>query len=410
VGFNARALGFPLIIAFLYFLVEKKWLATAICLLLSVNIYPVSFLTELGILALEGGRWAISKRQKTQGFFQVESKKIGWMLGAVLLAVLAGYFQSNGVKLDPNLGPMFSKSELLTLPMFGDGGRVNFRNEVPSFTQVFQVAFPDSEYMWPIVAICFLIFLAELIKQRHASRLDRLIIYLPVVGIGLYLIGRLLLPALFLPNRYLTYTYPIFFSLLMARLVGIYAEVFKKWWATALLLALLVLPRFLSYLPHNNAQYNYEGYAGLFQKINELPNDHGLIAGPTYVCDMIPMHSQRSVLFSQEGFHALYFKHYWEKMAPRLYDYMDATTTNDPELVKDFVRKYQVSYLILDRNLVEEGQPFPSFEPFNAYLKDKLDKNSERDFAVAKFPAELYTEVEKYCWILDCRQWLTQER
>ncbi|MBK9017924.1 MAG: hypothetical protein IPM82_29950 [Saprospiraceae bacterium] len=137
-------------------------------------------------------------------------------------------------------------------------------------------------------------------------------------------------PTLFLPTRYLTYTYPVFFSILLVRLLGIYAAFFQKWWATAILLAALILPRFWRFEPKNHAQQDYGNYSLLFKIVDELPPDHGFIAGPPDPCNMIPMRCKRSVLFSQEGFHALYFRNYWEKMAPRLFGYIDATTTADP--------------------------------------------------------------------------------
>lgn len=408
VGFNARALGYPLLLAFLYFFEEKKWNAVAICVLTSICIYPVSFLIEVGILSIEAMRWMLSDLNSFRKKLKSIPNETRFLKAVILFSIFFGLNKSRHLSRSSDIGPMFSKLDLLSMPVFGEVGRVSFQNEVAPLEHVFKVAFLDSCFMWPIVAVCFLVFLADVMKNKKMTQLDKAIFYLPAVGIGLFLLGRIILPTLFLPTRYLTYTYPIFFSLLLVRVLGIHADFFKKWWATALLLATLITPRFLTFERRDHAQQDYGHYAWLFKKVNELPPDHGLIAGPPFSCDMLPMHCKRSVLFSYEGFHALYFKKYWEKMAPRLYDYIVATTTQDSAVVQAFVKKYGVSYLIIDRHFVELGREFPTFEPFKSYLLEKMAKNPDRNFAISQFPAELYTKVEKNYWILDCRQWLKQ--
>jgi hypothetical protein len=409
VGFNARAFGFPLLLVFLHFFIEGKWKHVAICLIISALFYQVTQLVALAILGLEGVRWVFLNKKNLASGVRSNIKNMSWVAICALVGVSITLIKSKQINADPNLGPMFAVHDLLSLPMFNsDTGRVDFPGEMRPFATVLKNGFQDPAYMIPIVVVALLLLLASFNQASPNRRFDRALIYLPMAGVGLLVTARLLLPALFLPTRYLTYTYPVFFCMLLVRLLAIRADFFQKWWTTGLLLATLIVPSFLTFEPKNHAQQNYDNYASLFKTVDELPPDHGLIAGPPFPCDMLPMHCKRSVLFSYEGFHALYFKGYWDKMSPRLYDYIDATTTEDPSTVQAFVRKYNVSYLLVDRQLIEQGREFGTFEPFKTYLHEQLGKNSDRNFAISQFPPELYTNAGKKYWVLDCRQWLGQ--
>ncbi len=406
VGFNARAFGFPLLLAFLYFFADGKWRGVSICLIVSALFYPIVLLVELAMLGLEGVRSAFLNKTNLVATARTHFKNLTLLAVGALLAVAISFAKSRQIAAYSNIGPMFTANALLTLPMFSSEGRVDFTREMRPFAQVVKNGFQDPVYKLPIVVVAILLLLGASFGDRSHRRFDRALFYLPLAGIGLLVTARLLLPTLFLPTRYLTYTYPVFFSILLVRLLGIYAAFFQKWWATAILLAALILPRFWRFEPKNHAQQDYGNYSLLFKIVDELPPDHGLIAGPPDPCNMIPMRCKRSVLYSQEGFHALYFRNYWEKMAPRLFGYIDATTTADPAVVEAFVRKWGVSYLLVDRQLVEQGRKFALFEPFKSYLVERLAKNPERNFAINQFPDNQYFKIEKKYRLLDCRQWL----
>jgi hypothetical protein len=151
---------------------------------------------------------------------------------------------------------------------------------------------------------------------------------------------------------------------------------------------------------------DYSDYALLLQKIKELPPDRGLVAAPLLASDMVPLHCGRSVLFSYEGFHALYFKDYWAKMSERYYDYINAVTSPSADRVAAFVRKYDVAYLVMDKGFMEGKTQLWAFSPFLDYIKKRVRANPYRQFAANQLPAEFYMEVGQEYRILDCRKWL----
>lgn len=409
VGFNGRAFGYPLLLLFLYFYLDKKWHGVAISLIVSALFYPTVLLLQLAILALHGIRWAFLRRNDLWDTLSRQWKTGTILAVTVLLSVAIPVKKSRQIAADPNIGPMFSAEELLSLPMFKtDGGRVDFPGEVRPLQKVLYHGLEEPIYMLPIVTVCMMLVLAAASKDQRLRHFDLALLYLPMAGICLLSLARWQLPTLFLPNRFLTYMYPVFFALLLVRVLGSQAAFFEKKWAAALLIGTLVLPTFWVQNGRSPAQNNFTGYTTLLEKIAQLPADHGLIAGPLFACDMIPLHCQRSVLCSYEGFHALYFKKYWEKMSERYRDYLDAITSSDPQLLKNFVEKYQVAYLVVDVALLERGEKTYDFKPFRQYLDDRLAANPDHQFALLGLPTDLFYEVDAYYRILDCQKWLDE--
>ncbi len=407
VGFNGRAFAYPLLLLFLYFFMDGKWRGVAISLVISALFYPTVLLIELVMLGLHGFRWAIVHRKNLLQTLSTQWKALTMLVICGALSMAIPVVKSMQIVADPNIGPMFSAKELLSLPMFeSDGGRVDFPGEMRPLRKVLSNVLQAPDFMLPILIVCILLVLAAARQNSQHRRFDLTLFYLPVAGIGMLLLARWQLPVLFLPTRFLTYTYPVFFALLLVRLLATQAAFFEKKWAAALLIGALVLPTFWVQFGKSYSQDDYTGYTALYEKVEQLPPDHGLIAGPGFACDMLPMHCQRSVLFSNEGFHALYFKNYWEKMAERYRDYLDAITSSDPETLKGFVKKYQLAYLVLDVPLLERGKTPWNFKPFDKYLGERLAANPCRDFAALKLPADLLIEVDAHYRILDCRKWL----
>ncbi|MBI1226845.1 MAG: hypothetical protein GC192_16545 [Bacteroidetes bacterium] len=409
VGFNGRAFGFPLLLMFLYFFTQNKWRGTAISLVITSLFYPISLLIELGLVALEGTRLALLHRNNLRQAIITNWKKMSMVAICLLVSIAIPVLKSTQIKADPNIGNMFSSHELLTLPMFGSNlGRVDFNGEVRKLPEVLSNGLQEMQYMLPIIIVCLFILWGQMQQDSSHRQLDLTILYLPVVGIGLMMMARWLLPLLFLPTRYLTYMYPVFFTFLLVRLLSIYTSFFQKWLPGSLLIAVLIIPRFWVHQARNNAQQNYEGYAQIFSKVEELPADNGLIAGPIFICDMIPMHCKRSVLFSYEGFHAIYFKKYWELMSARYFDYLTALTAKDVGVVEDFVRKYDVAYLIIETGFSEHGKSMWNFKPFDKYLEKQLEGNPGRNFALNHLDESFFIKAGDKYRILDCKKWLNR--
>ncbi len=410
VGSNGRSFGFPALMMFLYFFADGRWRGVAIALVISSLFYPTVLLMELVMLGLHGMRWAFLHRNNFLKTNSSQRSQIAVLSFTAVLSVIIPVTKSWQISTDPLIGPMFSAKELLTLPMFGsEKGRVDFPGEMRLIEHVLSNGLKEVEYVWPLLAVAILMVLAAATQgSKRLCRFDCMLLYLPLAGIGLLLLARWQLPRLFLPTRFLTFMYPVFFSLLLARLLGTQAGFFEKKWAAALLLAALTVVPFWMQSGNTHSQTVYSDNSAVFEKIRKLPPDHGLIAGPMFSCDMVPMFCQRSVLFSYEGFHALYFKNYWEKMAEAYRDYLGAITSPDPSSVRTFVKKHKVSYIILDKRLLEQGKKIYNFPPFDEYLEGLMAANPNHEFAVLKFPSTRYTDVDGRHRLLDCRNLLNE--
>ncbi len=405
VGFNARAFAFPLLLAFAFFWLEKRTAAIAITLILSALFYPVALLLEFVIIGLAVTVELISQMRSGLRSFHFEKKKTAWIAGAMLVSVGIAFAKSHQIESHPSIGPSFSKTELMAMEEFGKAGRVNFEWENKSLTAVLMDDFQDRPYGFVVMLLLIGLLIAESFTNREHRDFDLVIFSILFAGILLHLAAKVFLLKLFLPLRYFTYTYPVFFTLAFARLLGVRHSFWRRWLPGTSLVAGLIFTVFFYYAKAGNGLVNFTPYARLYEKIEQLPGN-GIIAGPPAMCDQVPLFCGRSVLFSNEACHALYFKNYWSLLKPRLTDFIVAYTSPDVEVVKSFIQKYQVEYLLLDREFFEGKETIYFFQPLAGYFQSKMRENSGRRFALRQLPEEFLIPVDENFSILDCKKLL----
>ena len=405
VGFNARAFAFPLLLAFAFFWLEKRTIAVAVTLVLSALFYPVVLLVEFVVIGLAVLIEVIPQVKSRFRDFHFEKKKVVWIGVAMLLSVAIAFAKSRQIQANEWIGPSFSKTELMSMDEFGKHGRVNFQWENKSLATVLMDDFRDRPYGFAVI----LLLLGLLAAGSHANPehrdYDRVIFSILFAGIFLHLAAKIFLLKLFLPLRYFTYTYPVFFTLTFARLLGARRQFWRKWLPGTSLAAAMLFTVFFFYTKAGNGIVNFTPYAQLFDKIKGLPGN-GVIAGPPSMCDQVPLFCGRSVLVSNEACHALYFKNYWKLLKPRLTDFIDAYTSPDVEVLKNFIKKHKVEYLLIDHEFFEGKEPIYFFQPLDSYYQRKLSENSERRFALRQLPAAYFIPVDEYFSILDCKKLL----
>jgi len=181
-------------------------------------------------------------------------------------------------------------------------------------------------------------------------------------GILGFLIYRM--PQRSAPNRVTSKTRPSFAFRIMITASGL---IFLLGWA-------VYAPIFteVSYLNPPPSQ------RALFQFLQTLPKDT-LIAGTPCALDSVPLFARRTALFSCE----------FEKSSSVIPEALSAYYTDDPEVIIDFCRTYQIDYLVVDSEAytseyVQRGQMF--FKPYNHQL---LTRIGDRDqFVLAEVPNE----------------------
>ena len=401
VGFNARAFGYPLLMAFLYYFARRDVFKTCVVLLVSALFYPVITLLGSGILLFGMICKAFTRNGRATLFAKPNLSTL------ICMAVSAGLIalQARQIHQSDLLGKQFSKSELLSLPEFSEYGRVNFTDQVGGVLwQNFQwehfLRIPLLDYLvWVLLAV----LIGQLITQRKFRDFDQGLIGLLVVGAGLALLAQVLLPWLFFPERYIYYAFVPFLYLLVIRILGIFQRVFAYLIPMTLLLAGLLYEGYVLRTPFSMGLKDYSEYAGIYETVRSLPGQ-SMLAGPLPEMSHIPIFARQSVLFSEEAAHAIYFRRQHDLLMPRIDDFLKAYTSPDLETVKQFTRKYEIDYLLLKKSFFATNNMYV-FRPFIGQLRESVTGKKPQDYALMNLPPELVLEIDDEYALVDCRNW-----
>jgi hypothetical protein len=161
----------------------------------------------------------------------------------------------------------------------------------------------------------------------------------------LYFLARVFLLKLFVPDRYLMYTLNLCYLLGLALCLNAAARGIPC--PRGLAVAVVALVAALAGLRlHGAGLYDFSAYRPLYQALAQTPKN-ALIAGHPNLMDNVLTFGKRPVLASFELAHP-WSQGYWRQLRPRLEDFFAAYYAKDPQVVRDFCRKYQVSFLVVD--------------------------------------------------------------
>jgi len=377
--------------------------------------------TVLAWLAGRGGRWAAPSWLNWGHLLTV-------VLGAGVVWLMNHQFNAAGY------GPLVSAAEMANRPEFTSQGRFPIL-PVPS---IFWELVSPWEFIAPFdggvivgavgcaLLLAVVVWGARLLNwQVLKSRLQPCW-YLLLASLLLYFLARVFLLKMFVPDRYLIYTLNLCYCLGLALCLDAAARV-RPWprWLPAAALAVVVILAGLRL--QGVGLKDFSAYRPLYAKLAQTPKA-ALIAGHPNLMDNVPTFAQRRVLAGYELAHP-WSKGYWQQIRPRLEDLFTAYYAEDPRVVRDFCRKYQVSFLVVDDRhftpeflaggrflapfnlpLQTEGKRIrervdcPFFAPFDAEIRRLVQ--GRRRFVLLRqdiFPAMVVDEHQR---LLDMRPWL----
>lgn len=405
VGFLARGFGFPLILAYLYFWVNEKRTGLYFTFLLAALFYPVSFLI---IGSMQGFSYLRTVFRKN---FLADLRRELLSITSLLIGAGILLLKSFLVQKNESIGPFYSRDELLSMAEFGPGGRVNFiynmRGDLPwkylSQPRIFDVFHP---YQPVITVLLFLIPLLLLFRKKSDFvRFDWALVMLGFSGVVLFYLAQIRLPQFFLPERYLYYAYLPLVYLLFIRGFSLAQKIVNPTYLIGLIsVGFVIYACFFRFSPKNIGAENMQEYAGLYETIQSI-KEPVLLAGPPNICSQIPTYCRQAVLFSDEAAHAIYFRHYHEFVKPRIDDFVSAHLSTNPLELAQFLKKYQIDYLILDRAFLENGQMW-FFEPYQSQINQALEQLDPSELAVNKIPGQFLREGNWQYYLLDAKAWL----
>ena len=401
-GFFARGFAFPLLFGFLYFWVERRMTWVVVLLVLSALFYPTICLVECGIIGLHYLYWMI--RANRHGFDQFKSYIL---LSLVIIGIgLTLLIKSHQIHSNPIAGSWLSKKELHEMPEFQPGGRVDFTY---GLNLKLPVQYRFDRFFWlpyerKVVLLLLIFFFADWVIRAKHSKFDLTLFSLLLSGTILFYLANLFLPKLFLPDRFISYTYLPIFYLFLIRVLAIG----KRLWQTLIpgifVILLVTCGSFKKNPPRNLRLPDYKNFRAVYKRVNAF-TEPVLIAGPPGTVSHIPAFCRQSVLISDEAAHALYFENYYHYLNPIMVDFVQAYGATDIEIIIDFVRKYELDYILIDDGFFNLNRMWV-YEPHKSEMKERFKDRKKEEYALMNLPDSLVEKVNWQFSLVDCKKLL----
>lgn len=402
-GGLSRGFVFPLLILYLIFLARGKTVSGGCVLILQALFNPYLFVLCLvthGLFLLHS-RWRLYINRRHPEYCHDRFPSIPFLLE--LLPVIIGIaliFFKYRIFQNKMFGTIVSKAEMVGHVEYTAAGRYEII-PVPSVFFEFIRPFLQNLPVGLMSIIAFVagvvIFLSLIIMGWRTEVVIRrvkelkIFVYLLVASVLLYFLARLFLMDLFLPRRYLEYSFTVFYCVLAGLLIRSAVEVCKINRHVVTLSILLIILGALRL--HGVGLFDYRAQASLYHFFQTTPKD-SYIAGHPDLMDNIMTFSKRKVFVSYELSHPWYGK-YWSTVKPWTYDFFNAYYSENAYELKQFCRKYNIDYFVVresDFTKTDRTEEAIYFEPFASHIKKLLEKRSS--FAV--LDEETFTPVYRY--------------
>jgi hypothetical protein len=376
-GGLARAFAAPLLAFYcLCWLAGSPW-GLALALLLQALFIPYIFLVGAGAAALA---WLAGRTGR--------GAAPSWLNWGHLLAVILGAglvwlmnHQYNAL----GFGPLVTAAEMAHRPEFTAQGRFPIVPVPSIFWEVLSpwesIAPFDLGVGGGVLGGVFLLGVAvwggRLLNWQDLKPRLQPFWYLLWSSFLLYFLARLFLLKLFIPDRYLVYTLNLVYGLGLA--LGLEGATRVRPWPRWLPVVAVALVAVLAGLRlHNVGLKDFSAYRPLYRAVAQTPKS-AIFAGHPNLMDNLPTFARRPVLVNYELAHP-WSRGYWQKIRPRLQDFFQAYYATDPQVVRDFCRKYGVAFLVVDeRHFTPEFLAGGRFlAPFDPPLRSSGPRLGER--------------------------------
>lgn len=357
-----RAFVYPLLLAFLYYLLRRSLLPCLVAIALIGLFYPQGIFLCAGVLILQLGQWQGGRLRLSQDKRDRLFCAAG--LGVILLVMLPYALTSS------EFGPVITVTEARKLPEMGSKGRSEFFQKNPLdfwLNGDRSGMFPKS--LFTPVTLCTGLLLPILLRFRSqfplVKEIKPSIVVLPqllLVSVGMFFAAHALLFKLHLPSRYTSYSFRIIVALASGIGLCVILDAVLHWasqrtqlnlplrqfialGATALIGAALVLyPSFINHFPYT--AYEVGGVPPLYEFFQKQPKN-SIIASLANEVSNLPTFTGRSILVGRE-YAIPYHLGYYRKFSQRTLDLIRAQYNPNWAEVKDFIQKYGVDFWLLD--------------------------------------------------------------
>jgi hypothetical protein len=397
-GGTSRAFAYPLLIMFLYYLLRRERLKASVLLILQVLFYPMVFFVSLLTFLLTN----IEIRNKPiQILFDRKHLKFSIVAAVIGISILAGkYF----LDYDPSLGTIVTRDQMEMRQEFSENGRapilptpslrealigttaghfLGFILKSPLYLRIrnLKPAFLDERatpfIMLSMIAAIGFLLVVQIKRLRRSVRIE--LLYLAISSVIMFEIADFLLFRLYIPKRYLSYSFFLLSLIIFALTIGGIVASLRSRTAQMVLSFTLIFFVLLQFSSTKGLGLTDQSeYKNLYIYLSTLPKDT-VIASHPYIADYIPTFSKRKVFINFE-LSLPWFDRYWETVKERTLDFLNAYYTDNIQLAWEFCQRHEIEYLVVDKRhftheYLEAKRIY--FEPFDEYIREITQNRME---------------------------------
>ncbi len=360
-----RAFVYALFLAFLYYLSKRYLFGCVVTIALLGIFYPQCVFLASGMLLMQLIKW----RGITPYLSEDTNDYFFCFVGlAVAFSVMLPYALHVS-----EYAPTITRAEALELPEFQPGGRSKFFKST-FWGYIFgggrSGLLPRSLYTPVTVIFGFFLPLIMRFPQKFplVKQITKQVAILPqliVVSVVMFLIAHAVLFEIHLPGRYSGHSSRIIIAIAAGLVLTAILEALQTTIASStsrqkilnivlmgiLIIAIVAYPSFVDSFP--STKYKEGKADALYRFLQEQPKNT-LIASLTGESDNIPTFTQRSVLVSRE-YAIPYHMGYYRPFRQRVRDLIKAQYSSDPEVVKNFIRQYDITLWLIEETTFSPG-------------------------------------------------------
>jgi hypothetical protein len=421
---------YPLVFAFLYYLLKRSLWPCLLVIALQGLFYPQLLFVEAGVLLLrllrwQGGNWRLTSERRDY-----------WLTGlglSVAFLVLLPYALKSSA-----FGPVLSGDEARSLFTLSPTGWSAFFSDRPldfwfcgkrsgmlpfewcTANSVFSPEVDDLPpnplrflllpHLWLALALPFLLRVrSPLVAQvRQVWLLPQILL----VSLGWFFLAHALIFRLHLPNRYTEHSLRIVAVLAAGLAATLLLERLLRWGgqrsrllAAGLALLLLIHPLLLRFedVSFPVIQYSTGRHPDLYEFLAAQPKD-SLVASIDREINNIPSFAQRSILVGGRGFVLPYHVGYYRQVSQRTIDLIRAQYSPRLSEVQQFIQTYGVDFWLLEErafrlNYLERNPVFQEFAAITAEIRPQVRRAALEKLAdtCAAFKNPTFTVVDAAC-------------
>ena len=380
-GGLSRSFAFPLVMAFLYYLIRKDTVKSSTVIVLQAILYPPALLISL----LTFGISLIDLKSRKINI-SLKRNYIVYISAAVSLSIvlMPMVFVNYGIK------EQISLNEAILSRDFYEGGRLPiFMGEMPFTSDVssavktlismYNPGIYDPLHNSPLFMLLLLVLISIAVYRKKVLALPKEVYLLLVSSFVMQSLAFILLFRLHLPSRYIRYTLPVFLLIVLA--YGLYMLYTSRRARYLFFASIFLLSVF--YIPKIDDRVIRCGDEKLYGYMQTLPKE-SLIAGFPNEMNCLSLYGQKQPFITSELSYK-YHIDYYSEVSRRTLDFFSAYYSNNKQTVQEFCSDNGVTHIVVnkehfDANFLNKKMMY--YKPFNTHIKN-ITQN-RKDFYLQK--------------------------